>query len=110
MERVVMPWGSCGLPARDRLLRGGRHRVGRDAELRIELAGGGGGAEAAHADEGAVIAEPTRPRAFDCRLDADTRDLPEHLCAVRDRLPCKQFEAGCRDHGGAKAALAELRR
>src|ERR1700756_1153463 len=72
----------CRLRARDRTFGGSRDRFGRDAEMRIELAGRCRGPKARHADKLAGLAEPSPPRAFDRRLDAHTRRTPEYSRAI----------------------------
>src|SRR5262245_49033334 len=53
--------------------RRGDHRLGRDSKVLEEFVGRRAGAEAGHADEGAVGAKPAFPAHADRGLDADAR-------------------------------------
>src|SRR3546814_14842278 len=58
-----------------------------NAEFLEEFLGRGGGAEAAHADEGAAGLDPAVPAEAGRRLDGDVqRAGPEHLVALVRRL------------------------
>src|SRR3546814_4657680 len=82
--------------------------VGGDAEMAIEVGGGGRGAEAGHADDRAVGADIALPAEGRSRLDGDLERVgPQHLIAVMGWLGVEQRPAGQRDDGGGDAVLLQ---
>src|SRR3546814_14726183 len=83
--------------------------VGGDAEMAIEVGGGGRGAEAGHADDRAVGADIALPAEGRSRLDGDLERVgPQHLIAVmgwpgrsEERRGGKECVSTCRYRGEA---------
>src|SRR6476659_3992721 len=79
----------------------------RDPELAVQNVSWSGGTEAGHTDEFAAVAEPPRPVALNCRLDAYSWNPSEHAGAVFARLLEKQIEARRRNDRRAEAVARE---
>src|SRR5271167_3289587 len=75
------------------LCRSRNHRLGGDAEMRVEVLGRGAGAEAGHADEDAIRPDHSVPAEPDRGLDRDLdRSVADHGLALRYRLLQQQIE------------------